>query len=167
MKKTIFSFSLLGMLGLFLASSGVWSSLHGEQENQNGGNAIVGSWDIVIPGTPFRILRTYDSGGGVVDAYAFPPFSFTPGPLINSPGHGTWVKTGPRQITVFVKYFQLDPSKNSTFQVLDSIGTVAEVVNLGGPDTYTSSFTTRVYKPDGSLLLTNAGTTAGSRIRVR
>src|SRR6185436_473605 len=159
------SLGLLGVLGLCLGISGVQSSLRA-QDNSNPGNAIVGSWDIVITGAPFRILRSYDSGGVVVDAYAFPPFTFTPGPLINSAGHGAWEKTGPNQITAFVKYFQLDPSKNSTFQILDSYGTVEEVITLQGSDNYTSSFTTKIFKADGTLLLTNAGHTQGKRIKI-
>ncbi len=173
MKKTTLSYSLLGALTLFLAGSGVWSNLHGQQGNPGNEPSIVGSWDLVIPTSPFRILRTYDSGGGVVDAYAFPPFTPTQGPLINSTGHGTWVRTGPRTYKVLVKYFQLDPSKNAQFAVLDSIGTVAETVTMGpdlGPvhaSTYSSTFLTTVNKPDGSVVLQNPGGTTGVRITVQ
>jgi len=168
MKKAALSLSLLGILSVFLAFLGVWPNLRGadQEDPEIIGNSIVGSWDITITGSPFRILRTYNPGGGVVDAYAFPPFTFTTGPLINSAGHGTWVKTGPRQVKVLVKYFQLNPQKNATFQVLDSFGTVGEVVNLEGPDSYTSSFTTNIFRPDGTHVLTNAGHTQGTRIKV-
>lgn len=169
MKKTALSFSLLGILGLF-AAVGFWSSLHGEQDLRDSSSRhshpIVGSWDITIPGSPFRILRTYDAAGGVVDAYAFPPFTPTPGALINSSGHGVWVRSGPRQIKAYVKYFQLDPSQNAKFQVLDSIGSVTEVVTLDGRDHYTSTFTTSVVRPDGTPVLTNNGATDGKRIRI-
>lgn len=169
MKKTALSFSLIGILGLFVGV-GFWSSLHGEEDLRDSrgrnSNAIVGSWDITIPGSPFRILRTYDEGGGVVDAYAFPPFTPTPGALINSTGHGVWVRTGPREITAYVKYFQLDPSQNAKFQVLDSIGSVTEFVTLDGRDHYTSTFTTKVVRPDGTPVLTNNGTTDGKRIKI-
>jgi hypothetical protein len=168
MKKTALSFSLFGILGLFVAA-GFWSSLRGEEDlresNSRNSNAIVGSWDITIPGSPFRILRTYHEGGGVVDAYAFPPFTPTPGPLINSSGHGVWVRSG-RQIKAYVKYFQLDPSQNAKFQVLDSIGSVTEVVTFDGRDHYTSTFTTKVVRPDGTPVLENIGTTDAKRIRI-
>lgn len=170
MKKSIIRFCLLGVLSLFLSSSGVWTSLHAQQEEDKDATPalarhILGSWDIAIPNSPFRILRTYDSGGGVSDAYAFPPFTPTTGPLINSAGHGTWIRTGRNEITVIVKYFQLDPSKNASFQVLDSIGTVTEVVTMLDPDNYASRFTTKVTKPDGTPVLTNPGQTVATRIK--
>ena len=46
--------------------------------DQDDGPKIEGSWMITITGTPFKILRTY-TDGAVVDAYAFPPITPTPG----------------------------------------------------------------------------------------
>ncbi len=159
-------FRIVATLGLGLVAVGLWSRLQADDDNREGSKGIVGSWDISITGTPFRILRTYDLSGGVIDAYAFPPFTPTTGPLINSGGHGTWVRTGRNQIKVIVKYFQLDPQKNATFQILDSVGSVEEVVTLDRPDEYGSAFTTNITRPNGTPVLTNSGRTVGKRIKI-
>ncbi len=126
---------------------------------------LEGSWMITITGTPFKILRTF-TDGGVVDAYAFPPITPTPGPLINSGGHGNWKKIGPRTFAVTVKYFQLNPQLNSTFQILDSLGTVRETVVLSKDgQSYTSVFQT-VVELSGGGIIPNAGATTATRINV-
>ena len=133
--------------------------------DQDDGPKIEGSWMITITGTPFKILRTY-TDGAVVDAYAFPPITPTTGPLINGSGHGAWKKIGPRTFSVTVKYFQLNPQLNSTFQILDSIGTVRETVVLSKDgQSYTSVFQT-VVELSGGGVIPNAGATTATRINV-
>ena len=63
----------------------------------------------------------------LIDAY--PWFLKVPHePLINSGGHGSWIKTGPRQFTATVQYYQLDPNPSLNEQApnpnLDSNGKV-------------------------------------------
>jgi hypothetical protein len=127
---------------------------------------LEGSWNISITGTPFRILRTV-TDGGVVDAYAFPPFSPTAGALVNSGGHGNWKKTGPQTYAVTVVYFQLNPALNSTFNILDTVGKVVETIHVSKDgQTYTSVFSTSISFPDGTPFITNAGATSAQRITV-
>lgn len=129
-------------------------------------NTLEGSWFITITGTPFSILRTYTkAGNGIVDAYAFPPITPTPGPLVNSAGHGSWKRTGTRRFTATVKYFQLNPALNGSFQTLDSVGTVRETIRLSKDGrSYTSEFSTEIALPNGMPIIQNAGATTATRI---
>lgn len=172
----------VGLLIVLVLLSGFGSNLRGEDNGRHDDKnerrlvGVVGSWDITITGTPFRILRTYDKGGGVVDAYSFPPLVGIAGqdaciptsePLINSGGHGEWIRTGHRQFAVTVQYYQLDPSLNKQAQTLNSIGKVREIIEIGKEfDTYTSTFETEITDPNGSLLCTNSGTTEAKRIKI-
>jgi hypothetical protein len=138
-------------------------------------NGLEGSWEIKITqpdysplpfGLDFRILRTVTSEG-VIDAYAFPGFGPTgpqPG-LVSNPGHGSWMKAaGARTYNVTVKYFQTDESAFP--YVLNSIGKVTEQIKLSRDgDSYTSQFVTQIYRPDGTLIFTNAGGTIATRIK--
>ena len=119
-----------------------------------------------IPVFPLAHLGAQIGDFLVVDAYAFPPITPTPGPLINSGGHGNWKKIGPRTFAVTVKYFQLNPQLNSTFQILDSLGTVRETVVLSKDgQSYTSVFQT-VVELSGGGIIPNAGATTATRINV-
>lgn len=144
--------------------------LRADVTDDQSANALKGSWDIVVTTTPnppfaapFRILRTV-SADGVVDAYAFPPVTPTPGALVNSSGHGSWQRTGRFQFTSVVKYFQLNPA--NFFGVLDSIGTLRENITIA-PDgnSYTSVFWTEIAQPDGTVIIQNNGQTTAQRIR--
>jgi len=123
---------------------------------------LQGSWDIIITGSPYRILRSV-SPVGVVDAYAFPAFTTTVGSIVAGPGHGTWVKLSTGVYAAAVDYFQIDIKTG----LLDSIGRVTEVITMGSDgNSYTSTFKTQVYSPAGALLLTNPGATSATRISV-
>lgn len=127
---------------------------------------IEGSWLITITGTPFKILRTI-TPGGVVDAYAFPPITPTVGPLINSGGHGNWKKIGPRTYAVTIKYFQLNPQLNATFEILDTLGTVRETIQVSKDgQTYKSVFDTVIELPNGIPIIHTGGETVANRIKV-
>jgi hypothetical protein len=165
MRRQIPFASFLALLGalLLVVSFGPGQRVVRADDDDHG---IDGTWDISIPGTPFRILRTI-TDSGVVDAYAFPPITFTPGPLVNSAGHGVWKHIGDRTYSVTVKYFQLNPANNASFNVLDSIGTVRETVHLSKDGKhYTSEFETDINLPNGTLLLQNKGTTTATRMEV-
>src|SRR5262245_44613721 len=68
-------------------------------------NKLDGTWALTVPGTPFRINRTFFSNGTNVDASTFTPITPTPGPLIDSDGHGAWRKTGPGHYDVTLLFF--------------------------------------------------------------
>lgn len=163
--------AILSLSICLVVMGGVVSQLHGQQNDRNEPQ-LQGSWDVTITTTPnppfaipFRILRTVGADG-VVDAYSFPAITPTSGPLINSAGHGSWKKTGPREYSVTVEYFQLNPSA-AGYDKLDSIGKVRETIKVS-PDgkSYSSVFKTDIYLPDGTLVFTNPGETEGRRIQV-
>jgi hypothetical protein len=162
--------AILGLAICLVVVGGIGSQLHGQQNDRNEPQ-LQGSWDVTITTTPnppfaipFRILRTVGADG-VVDAYAFPAITPTDGPLINSAGHGSWKKIGPREFSVTVQYFQLNPA--APVDKLDSIGKVRETIKLSADGkTYTSDFQTAIYLPNGSVAITNSGKTAGRRIQV-
>ena len=166
----------LGLLFLLTLLTLSWSNLQAQDRS-----SVVGSWNISITGTPFGILRTYGEGGVVVDAYSFPPLVGsengdganpsqcvpTSEPLTNSGGHGEWVEIEPRLYAVTVKYFQLDPTLNASAQILNSIGTVREIVEVSEDyNTYTSRFDTDITLLDGTLGCVNSGATAAERIKI-
>jgi len=152
------------VVGLIIAATDLPSALKAAQGDDGG--KLEGSWNITITGTPFRILRTVTEGG-VVDGYAFPPFSPTAGALVNSGGHGNWKKIGPQKYAVTVHYFQLNPALNSTFNILDTVGKVVETIEVSKDgQTYTSVFSTNISFPDGTPFLTNPGATSAQRIIV-
>jgi hypothetical protein len=155
--------ALASVLALILASTDLPSGLKAAQGEHG---KLEGSWNISITGTPFRILRTVTEGG-VVDAYAFPPFSPTAGALVNSGGHGNWNKIGPQTYAVTVLYFQLNPALNPTFNILDTVGKVVETIHVSKDgQTYTSVFSTNISFPDGTPFITNSGATSAQRITV-
>ncbi len=161
---------LLAIVIAFLLVTSFAVSQRAVLANGEDDNTLQGSWDVTINTPPnfppLKILRTVTSTG-VVDAYAFPPITFTPGALVNSAGHGTWKRIGNRTYSVTVKYFQLNPANNATFNVLDSIGTVRETVHVSKDgNAYTSEFATEIHGPDGTLMLQNAGTTTATRMEV-
>ena len=78
-----------------------------------------------------------------------------------------WRRTARRQYKAEVEYFQLDPSRNSTFQVLDSIGTIRDVLTIDDlSGAYSNSFTSEVRRPDGTMMLTNAGQTTAKGVTI-
>ncbi len=149
------------ILGILVVAGGVWSPVRGDQYD----NSLEGSWEISISNTPFRILRTVGTVG-VVDAYDFPPITPTQGALINSAGHGTWTKTGPRQYSATVEYFQLNPSAEFDKQ-LDTVGKVRENIQVSKDGkSYVSVFETTIYLPNGAPIIHNTGRTTATRMEV-
>jgi len=142
---------------------------------QNEERGLRGSWEIKITqpdlsplpfGLDFRILRTVTSDS-VIDSYAFPGFG-PAGPqpgLFSNSGHGGWDQAGAaRKYNVIVKYFQID---QTTFPfILHSTGKVTEEITVSRDgQSYTSQFTTQIYRPDGTLIFTNTGGSVGTRIK--
>ncbi len=162
--------AILSLSICLVVMGGVASQLHGQQNDRNEPQ-LQGSWDVTITTTPnppfaipFRILRTVGADG-VVDAYSFPAITPISGLLIKG-RQGRWKKTGPREYSVTVEYFQLNPSA-AEYDKLDSIGKVRETIKVW-PDgkSYSSVFKTDIYLPDGTLVFTNPGETEGRRIQV-
>ena len=158
-----------------LAGAGALSiqqtALRADATDRGNDHKLEGAWDIAITlpdgsPTPFRILRTI-TPTGVVDGYAFPPFTFTPG-AVNSSGHGDWKRIGNNAYSATVKYFQLKYLAAPGFgNVIDSIGTVRENIKLSADgNSYTSDFVTTIALPDGTVVATNPGKTVAKRIVV-
>jgi len=136
---------------------------------RNRARGLEGAWDIAITlpdgsATPFRILRTV-TPTGIVDSYGFPPFTNTPG-VVNSGGHGDWLRTSNTIYVATVKYLQLKYLAAPGFgQVIDSIGTVRETIKISDDgNSYVSEFATTITLPDGTVVLSNPGKTVAKRI---
>lgn len=165
-KPVVSVIALLCLSVCLVAFGGLSSQVRGDDAH-----TLEGSWDIVITTTPnppfqipFRILRTV-TRVGVVDAYAFPSITPTPGALINSGGHGSWMKIGPRLYSATVEYFQLNPS--APLDKLDTVGKVRENIEISKDgNSYISTFETTISLPDGTEIIHNAGRTEGKRITV-
>jgi hypothetical protein len=169
MNRVVLKIALAGVMAAVVASG---PPLRADEGNEQG---LRGSWEIKITqpdltplpfGLDFRILRTVTSDG-VVDAYAFPGFG-EQGPqpdLVSNPGHGIWKKEGRgRKYSAVVKYFQINQAAFPF--VLHSTGKVTEQITLSRDgDTYTSQFVTEIFRPDGTLIFTNAGGTIATRIK--
>ena len=167
----------VALVGALIATAGSATQLRAGWDDDHDRKGLEGAWDITITTTPnppfavpFRILRTV-TADGISDGYAFPPIrvsngslDFTPG-YINSSGHGTWKRIGPRQFAVIVKYFQLNPAH--FFGVLDSIGTVTETITISKDgNSYTGNFSTVIQDPHGTVTAINGGTGTATRIQV-
>src|SRR5262249_966928 len=125
-------------------------------------NKLEGTWALTVPGTPFRINRTFFANGTNVDASTFTPITPTPGPLIDSDGHGAWTRTGPGKYAVTLLFFQLNPTTGA----LDTYGKVRESVVIEG-DSYKGVFKTDIFLPNGTPIIHVGGTTEGHRIPVQ
>ena len=171
LKRTATTILILTAFAGLVAIGGIGSQVRGQQTDGRVTPQLQGSWDVTITTTPnppfqipFRILRTVGSVG-VVDAYAFPSITPTAGPLINSAGHGSWSRIGPREFSVTVQYFQLNPS--APLDKLDSVGKVRENIRLSSDgNSYSSVFQTEIFLPDGTLIIQNSGRTEARRIQV-
>lgn len=180
MNRVVAKIALVGMVAAAVVSG---PQLRAAGQNEERG--LRGSWEIQITkpdlspldfGLDFRILRTV-TAEGVIDAYAFPgfgtgaPFNPPPGfvaPLIgvtSNSGHGTWQNAGgPRTYNAVVKYFQIDTTAFPN--VLHSTGTVTELITVSRDgDSYTSTFTTEIFAPDGTLIGVNYGGSTATRIK--
>ena len=134
-------------------------TLRGSDEDAN---KLDGTWALTVPGTPFRINRTFFSNGTNVDASSFTPITQTPGALIDTDGHGAWTKTGPGQYAVTLLFFQLNPATGA----LNTYGKVRESVVING-DSYRGTFKTDIFLPNGTPIIHVGGTTEGHRIPVQ
>lgn len=165
-KPVVSVIAILSLSVCLVAFGGIWSQVRGDDSR-----TLEGSWEIVITTTPnppfkipFRILRTV-THVGVVDAYAFPSITPTPGALINSGGHGSWMKIGPRLYSATVEYFQLNPS--APLDKLDTVGKVRENIEISRDgNSYVSIFETTIFLPNGTQIIQNSGRTEGKRITV-
>jgi hypothetical protein len=123
---------------------------------------LQGTWALTVPGTPFRINRTFFANGTNVDSASFPPLPPTSAPLIVSDGHGAWKRTGPGEYAVTLLFFQNDPSTGA----LHSFGKVRETVRITN-GLYEGVFETDWFLANGAHIFHLASTTQGRRIPVQ
>lgn len=133
----------------------------GSDSDHGSKNSIVGTWALTVPGTPFRINRTFFANGTNVDASTFTPITPTAGPLIVSDGHGAWKKTGHGTFAVTLFFLQLNPQTGA----LDTYGKVRESVQVE-KGVYKGVFKTDIFLPDGTPIIHVGGTTEGTLIPV-
>jgi len=122
---------------------------------------LPGTWALTVPGTPFRINRTFFANGTNVDASTFTPIApIASGDLIVSDGHGAWERIGHGRYAVTLIFLQLNPATG----FLDTYGKVRETVRIEN-GVYHGVFETDIFAPDGTLRLhLTGGTTEGTLI---
>jgi hypothetical protein len=137
---------------------------------QNSDGAIVGSWYATITASdpaglePFKDLFSFNADGVVVEGRRLyvPDTPF--GPLIESPGHGAWVRAAKRQYKI--KFLFLLQDFPGGVQIgNDNIEIVAEVSKDG--NTMTGTFVSQVRDPETNtvVMFQAIGTVQGTRIR--
>ena len=136
----------------------------------NGNQQLEGSWFATITATdpaglePFKGLLTFTRDGNVIEARRLyvPDSPF--GPLIETPGHGSWVRVGQRQFKV--KFMFLIQSFPDGVHIgNDNIEMVLDVSRDG--DSLSGTFVSQVRDPaTNSVVFFQAiGTITASRIR--
>jgi hypothetical protein len=124
-------------------------------DGDDSADKLAGTWALTVPGTPFRINRTFFANGTNVDASTFTPIApIASGALIVSDGHGAWQRTGHGTYAVTLFFFQLNPATGA----LDTYGKVRETVRIDH-GVYHGVFETDIFAPDGTLRLHLAGGT--------
>ncbi len=110
-KSICWAITLTGILATLVAVSGAWP---GSNDGSNTNHQLEGSWiaDVDIfdppnlppPIAPLKELFTFTSGGGVVETrrlyVPLPTPPDGPGPILETPGHGAWVKMGDHNFAI-------------------------------------------------------------------
>lgn len=133
-----------------------------------------GSWHATViaetpPGiAPFSSLQTFIPSGEVIESrrmyLAETPF----GPLLESVGHGQWLRTGNREFTV-VFSFLMQGAPNNPMHAGQTIGTdnikLQIRMNHAG-DHFSGSFVSKIKDLNGQVLFSATGAVEGVPIRV-
>ena len=167
------AFAALGSVVLLSLSSG---SSHASPDGQTrpagpsyvrdgqisgvGAQNPAGSWIVEVSPTiqpHFVSLVTITSDGGIVETN-----SLALGSPPESPGHGNWIRTGPRSFaTTFVNLLVDDQGGFAgTARVRSRVR-----LNKAG-NVFTGPFQVDILDPDGNLLFSDSGTARGTRIEV-
>ena len=133
-----------------------------------------GSWAMTItaaepPGLPpFKGLITFTRDGEVFESRRLYVPATPFGPLLETPGHGAWRRTGEGRFAVSFQFLLQAAPNNQIFTNGEDLGT-DNIRLLIEPDaagnSFTGTFKSQVKDPGGNVVFEARGTVAGSRIR--
>jgi hypothetical protein len=122
--------------------------------------AIVGQWQIriIVPGAPGPAfsLSTFSSDGTMIET------NTTEGPTLESPGHGVWTQTGPRDYVTTLTNLEYDGNNN--FIGRDKVRAKFTMGDDG--QSMSGVFKLDVYTADGTNVFSATGTLAATRMNV-
>ena len=127
-----------------------------------GGGRLDGTWDVLVTLRncqtndeirTFASTTTFMTGGTLLDSTSGIP------PAQKTPGHGVWRHDSRNNYQFSFKNFNFDAAGNYTgWTIVRQVATL----NSNGND-YTSSGTSEVYAPNGTLLFNGCSTTTATR----
>jgi len=133
---------------------------------------IEGSWAGTVTATDpplgsFADLITLMPKGGVIESRRLYVPETPMGPLLETPGHGEWKKTGDREFQInFVFLLQGAPDNPNARGAEIGTDNVSLKVQINEDGTtLNGSFKSDVKTPDGHILLTTIGTYTATRIQ--
>ena len=153
---------VLKRAGVLGATAALLSPSAALAQNTSATEGPEGSWlaTLTVAGgpPPFKVLITFDAGGGLVESEQGDEAPGSP-PTLFSPGHGAWISTGSKGITFsFIKL--LYDTSGGFIGLLKNNGTA----QLGG-DTLAGSGTV-VITENGKVTFSGTYTFSATRIQV-
>ncbi len=161
----------LPILVLFMITAGLWSITSGADEGEQ---RLDGSWSVSVIATspplePFSSLMTFTRSGGVVESRRLylPDSPF--GPLLETPGHGEWVRTGSREFTIgFTFLLQGAPDNAAAAGALLGTDNIRIRIKLAASgETFNGEFRSEIRDLDDNLVFVAEGDVEGKRIRTQ
>jgi len=151
---------------LFLCLAGAAAA----EAQPDGDHQLEGSWFATITATdpaglePFKGLLTFTRDGNVIETRRLYVPASPFGPLIETPGHGAWVRLGARQFkATFMFLIQSFP--DGVHIGNDNVEMVVEVSRDG--NSLSGTFVSQVRDPAANAIVffTATGTVSASRVR--
>ena len=133
---------------------------------------ITGSWSgtavaTSVPLPPLKDLLTFTSDGSVLETRRLFLANSPIGPLLGTPGHGSWVKTASNEyaVTLMIIYEGAETHPTASGEVV-AIEKVRFKLKLGpGADRLTGTLLDEIRDTNGDLIFRGPGTFEASRIR--
>ncbi len=139
-----------------------------------GGQRIEGSWNITVtavnlPDDPtFTSLLTVIPGGTVVESRRLYVPLGPLGPMLETPGHGAWVKTGDHTYRIVFTFLlqgapnHPDPALAGSSLGTDNISMHVQLDHSG--DRFAGEFESEIRDPEGNVVFTFSGPVEAARI---
>ena len=163
--------SITPVLVLLAMAAVLWPIGSGADEGEQ---RLDGSWSVTVTATspplaPFSSLMTFTRGGGVVESRRLylPDSPF--GPLLETPGHGEWVRTGSREFTIGFT-FLLQGAPDNLGAAGDLLGTdniMMRIKLAASGETFNGEFRSEIRDLDDNLVFVAEGDVDASRIRTQ
>lgn len=129
-------------------------------EHAGGSPRLVGSWNVTIApddgSEPFVGFYTFHADGTASFASAGPPI-----PGLGNPGFGVWKQLGSGDFAATIQMI----SYTTDFQ-FDGTLKILTRIHFTGKNSFTTADAVKVYAPDGTEIVTLAGSAAGTRMAV-